>query len=600
MSEPKLSFSKVFWPSLVAFIIASFISIVAFFIITGVLFSSLFNFKSTLEIKDNSILQVKLNGEINDNQRSTFDVASLDILQNSSLSSLIYGIETAKADPKIKGLFIDIGNLSCGYSTAHAIRSAIIDFQNSGKFVVTYFSGEMISQKEYYIGSVAKETYAFPSSAFQLNGIGGETMFFKNLLDKLEIEVEIVRGSNNDFKSAVEPYFLTEMSDSSRVQSERLLNSIWDDMCAEMATSRRLSLADFNTIADSLKVTSTEDALHYKLIDRLKYRDEVMADLMKKTGVSNVKDLLLVDFEDYARNKMLENQLLVQADKGNVAVIIAEGDVSRSGDGISSTKICKLFEKVRNDADIKTVVFRINSPGGSALASEEIWREVALTNKVKKVIVSMGDVAASGGYYIAAPAHRIFAESTTITGSIGVFGMIPYTGKMFENKLGINFDRVETNSHSVLSLNKKLSPEELARVQGEVDGIYNQFITRVADGRKLSKERVMQIARGRVWTGKDALKIGLVDQLGSLNDAIAFAVKEVSLKNPKILYYPLVKEDKLADLLKMLKNGEEEADQMNVNGTSIPADFISYYNEIKKIENRMGIQMRLPFDIKFD
>ena len=600
MSEPKLSFSKVFWPSLVAVIIASFISIVAFFIITGVLFSSLFNIKSTLEIKDNSILQVKLNGEINDNQRSTFDVASLDILQNSSLSSLIYGIETAKADPKIKGLFIDIGNLSCGYSTAHAIRSAIIDFQNSGKFVVTYFSGEMISQKEYYIGSVAKETYAFPSSAFQLNGIGGETMFFKNLLDKLEIEVEIVRGSNNDFKSAVEPYFLTEMSDSSRVQSERLLNSIWDDMCAEMATSRRLSLADFNTIADSLKVTSTEDALHYKLIDRLKYRDEVMADLMKKTGVSNVKDLLLVDFEDYARNKMLENQLLVQADKGNVAVIIAEGDVSRSGDGISSTKICKLFEKVRNDADIKTVVFRINSPGGSALASEEIWREVALTNKVKKVIVSMGDVAASGGYYIAAPAHRIFAESTTITGSIGVFGMIPYTGKMFENKLGINFDRVETNSHSVLSLNKKLSPEELARVQGEVDGIYNQFITRVADGRKLSKERVMQIARGRVWTGKDALKIGLVDQLGSLNDAIAFAVKEVSLKNPKILYYPLVKEDKLADLLKMLKNGEEEADQMNVNGTSIPADFISYYNEIKKIENRMGIQMRLPFDIKFD
>ena len=600
MSEPKLSFSKVFWPSLVAFIIASFISIVAFFIITGVLFSSLFNIKSTLEIKDNSILQVKLNGEINDNQRSTFDVASLDILQNSSLSSLIYGIETAKADPKIKGLFIDIGNLSCGYSTAHAIRSAIIDFQNSGKFVVTYFSGEMISQKEYYIGSVAKETYAFPSSAFQLNGIGGETMFFKNLLDKLEIEVEIVRGSNNDFKSAVEPYFLTEMSDSSRVQSERLLNSIWDDMCAEMATSRRLSLADFNAIADSLKVTSTEDALHYKLIDRLKYRDEVMADLMKKTGVSNVKDLLLVDFEDYARNKMLENQLLVQADKGNVAVIIAEGDVSRNGDGISSTKICKLFEKVRNDADIKTVVFRINSPGGSALASEEIWREVALTNKVKKVIVSMGDVAASGGYYIAAPAHRIFAESTTITGSIGVFGMIPYTGKMFENKLGINFDRVETNSHSVLSLNKKLSPEELARVQGEVDGIYNQFITRVADGRKLSKERVMQIARGRVWTGKDALKIGLVDQLGSLNDAIAFAVKEVSLKNPKILYYPLVKEDKLADLLKILKNEEEEADQMNVNGTSIPADFISYYNEIKKIENRMGIQMRLPFDIKFD
>ena len=411
--------------------------------------------------------------------------------------------------------------------------------------------------------------------------------------------MQVIRGKNNDFKSAVEPFFRTNMSDSSRVQSERLLHSIWDDMCAKMATSRNLSLNYFNTIADSIKVTSTEDAMQYKLIDDLKYRDEVMSELMKKMKVEKEKDLSFYDFEKYASSSFIDQQVLIQSQSANVAVIVAEGDVVRDGEGLAASKICSLFQKVRNNEKIKTVVFRINSPGGSALASEEIWREVALTNKVKKVIVSMGDVAASGGYYIATPTHRIFAESTTITGSIGVFGMIPYTGKMFENKLGINFDRVGTNSHSVLSLNKKLSPEELARIQGEVDDIYNQFLTRVSDGRKLSKERVMQIARGRVWTGKDALSIGLVDELGSLQDAINYAVKTAAISDPKIIYYPLIKEDKFAFLVDLLKE-ETEDSEMKIKLNSFPAELLSYYYEIKKIENRMGIQMRLPFDIKFD
>ena len=600
MSEPKLSFSKVFWPSFLAVIIASGIAMFFFFIILGSVVGSFSDFgPEPLAISDNAILQMKLDGEIHDKGNSTIDPASFSVYETMSLSSLIYGLEKAKKDDKIKGLFIDIGEVQCGFSTALALRDAIADFQKSGKFVTAYFSGEMISQKEYYIGSVAKETYAFPSSAFELNGIGGEMMFFKSLLDKLDIEVEIVRGSNNDFKSAVEPFFRTNMSDSSRVQSERLLHSIWDDMCAKMATSRNLSLNYFNTIADSIKVTSTEDAMQYKLIDDLKYRDEVMSELMKKMKVEKEKDLSFYDFEKYASSSFIDQQVLIQSQSANVAVIVAEGDVVRDGEGLAASKICSLFQKVRNNEKIKTVVFRINSPGGSALASEEIWREVALTNKVKKVIVSMGDVAASGGYYIATPTHRIFAESTTITGSIGVFGMIPYTGKMFENKLGINFDRVGTNSHSVLSLNKKLSPEELARIQGEVDDIYNQFLTRVSDGRKLSKERVMQIARGRVWTGKDALSIGLVDELGSLQDAINYAVKTAAISDPKIIYYPLIKEDKFAFLVDLLKE-ETEDSEMKIKLNSFPTELLSYYNEIKKIENRMGIQMRLPFDIKFD
>jgi len=355
----------------------------------------------------------------------------------------------------------------------------------------------------------------------------------------------------------------------------------------------------FNSMADSIQVTSSEDAKNFKLIDSLQYRDELMACLMKKMNVSETKDLSLCAFEEYAKNAFFDDQILIQAQNANVAVITAEGDVSRDGDGIASRKICRLFQKVRNNTAIKTVVFRINSPGGSALASEEIWREVFLTNKLKKVIVSMGDVAASGGYYIATPATRIFAEATTITGSIGVFGMIPYTGKMFENKLGINFDRVGTNSHAVLSLNKKLTPEELSRIQGEVDVIYSQFLKRVSEGRRLSLERVMQIARGRVWTGEDALSIGLVDEVGSLQDATNYAVKLAKIDAPKVIYYPLVKEDKLTSIFKLVEQETEDA-EVKLKQNSIPADLLAYYEQIKLIEGRMGIQMRLPFDIKFD
>ena len=292
--------------------------------------------------------------------------------------------------------------------------------------------------------------------------------------------------------------------------------------------------------------------------------------------------------------------MLIQAETASVAVILAEGEVAVDGDGVSSKKLCRLFEKVRNDDDIKAVVFRINSPGGSALASEEIWREVMLTQKKKKVYVSMGDVAASGGYYIATPADRIFAEATTITGSIGVFGMIPYTGKMLENKLGITFDRVQTHNHSVMSTNRKLTPEELAMVQNEVNGIYSQFMERVAKGRSLSVARVNQIARGRVWTGKDALAIGLVDEIGSLTDVIDFAKREMKDKEAKVIYYPKVKEDKFSAILKMIEQeNEDEESRLSLKKSSLPNELLEQYERIKAIESKMGIQMRMPYDLVF-
>jgi protease-4 len=370
---------------------------------------------------------------------------------------------------------------------------------------------------------------------------------------------------------------------------------MWETILTEIAADRKVSADELNQIADSMLIKRADDALKFKLLDGLKYKDEVMDELCKKVKCKKVEDLNLYSFEKYARKQFNEDQVLAEVDDPNIAVIVAEGDVATSGDGVASDKICKLFKEVRNNDEIKTVVFRINSPGGSALASDEIWREVQLTNKVKKVIVSMGDVAASGGYYVAAPAYKIFAEPTTITGSIGVFGMIPYTGKMFENYLGITFDRASTNANAGMSLNRKLTPKELESIQNEVDEIYDQFLGRVAEGRKMTKEQVNVIARGRVWTGFDAKKIGLVDELGGLNDAIAFAAKEAKIKEPKVEYYPHNTKNELFDFIDLLNKEEESAFAKN---TTIPSELLSYYNQLKKIESMTGIQMKLPYQIR--
>jgi protease-4 len=392
----------------------------------------------------------------------------------------------------------------------------------------------------------------------------------------------------------VEPFFRTEMSDSSKLQIERYMKSMWDDITNEIAKDRKTTAAQLNLIADSMLIKRTDDALKYKLLDGLKYKDEIMDILCKKMNCKKTSELNLYNLEKYARKEFNEDQTLVEAEESNIAVIVAEGEVATSGDGVASNKICKLFKEAREKESIKTIVFRINSPGGSALASEEIWREVTLTNKIKKVIVSMGDVAASGGYYIAAPATKIFAEPTTITGSIGVFGMIPYTGKMLENYLGLTFDRTSTNAHAPMSLNRKLTPTELASIQEEVDEIYDLFLQRVSNGRKMTKEQVNVFARGRVWTGKDAKKIGLIDEIGGLTDAINYAAKMAKISEPKIEYFPKNKQNELLELIELLNEETEE----NSANSSIPNELLAYYSKLKKIETLKGIQMRLPYEIK--
>lgn len=596
MSENKITFGKIFWPSFLAVFIMSVIGLLIFSLILGGIIGSFGEFgPKPLAIKSNTVLHMTLDGEIGEKADVKFNASSLTMDKKIGLSDILYGLEHAKSDTKIKGVFLEISDLNCGYAAAREVRNALNDFEKSGKFVVAYNGGEVISQKEYYISSAANEIYGFPTSTMEFLGLGTELSFFKGTLDKLEVEVQVIRGSNNDFKSAVEPFFRPNMSDSSRVQIERYITSMWEDIRTDISADRKVKIERLNEIADSALIHRAEDALKFKLLDGLKYRDEVIALISKKTGNSEEEELALQSFEKYAKKKFYQNQTLAKNNKPNIAVILAEGGVSTNGDELTSKEICKLFQEARKNRSIKTVVFRVNSPGGSALASDEIWREVKLTNQIKKVIVSMGDVAASGGYYIAAPASIIFAEPTTITGSIGVFGMIPFTGKMLENKLGMTFDRAATNKHSVMTTNRKLTEDEIIVIQEEVDAIYAQFLSRVAEGRGMTTEQVNIYARGRVWTGRDALKIGLVDKLGGIADAIEYAANTANIKDKKILYYPLKKESKLTEILDQLQ--EDENSSIRMSQTEMPAELLAYYKQLKKIESMTGIQMRMPFDI---
>jgi protease-4 len=594
MKEKKVTFGRIFWPSLVAMLIASILGLILFFLMLGGLIGGLTETPS-YSIKDKTILHMSLKGQIAENSSSTFNPAEMGIENKIGLSDLLFGLEKAKTDDKIKGVFMEIDNLQCGFATAREIRNAINDFEKSGKFVVAYNGGEVITQKEYYISSAANEVYAFPTSTMEFVGLGTELMFFKNTLDMLEVEMQVIRGKNNDFKSAVEPYFRTEMSDSSRLQIEKYLSSIWSDIRIDISRDRKISVNELNDIAENLKVRRATDAVKLKMMDATKYRDEVLAILVRKSGVKNVDDLEFNEFEKYAKKKFYNDQMGIKFGKPNIAVILAEGDVSVDGDGLSSLKICKYLREARLDKNIKTIVLRVNSPGGSALASDEIWREVKLANQKKKVIVSMGDVAASGGYYIASPADRIFAEPTTITGSIGVFGVIPFTGNMLQNKLGLTFDRVQTNKHAVLSTNRRLSPEEFATIQEEVDAIYLDFLNRVSTGRGMTVEAVNTIARGRVWTGTDALNIGLVDQLGGIKEAINYAAKQAGIKDQKIRYWPEKKEDPIFELIEGLT--KEDQASIKSSYSEMPESLKFYYQQLKKLEQLKGIQMRMPYEI---
>lgn len=588
--KKKVSFWRIFWPSLTA---ATIVSLAGFLFWVFVI-SSLFQ-ETPFVVKDKTVLHMKLDGAIGERTQTSFDANSLSVNDQIGLATILHGLKTAKSDKKIKGVFLEIDGLQCGLGAARELRKAINDFESTGKFVVAYYKGEYVSTKALYVSSAANESYGFPSTNLQFLGLGSERMFYKKLLDKLDVEMQVIRGSNNDFKSAVEPYFLEKMSDSARHQAQVYMDGLWGDMLTDISKDRGIDATELDAIASNADIRNVRDAVEHKLIGAVKYRDEVLKIIAKKLKLKKSSDIEFLSFKKYAKKRFMADQLQYEDDKNpNIAVILAEGGISTSGQEMTSKEICKLLRKAREEKSVKAVVFRVNSPGGSALASDEIWREVQLTTESKPVIVSMGDVAASGGYYVAAPASVIFAEPTTITGSIGVFGVIPFTGDMLENKLGITFDRVTTNEHSSMTTNRRLTESEYKIIQEEVDDIYNDFLNRVATGRGMTTERVNEIARGRVWTGRDALRVGLVDKLGGLQDAIDYAAKEAKIKSRKIAYYPLIKESPLEKLMEQL----DEADaNMRFEQNGMPEELSQWYNQVKKLEDFHGIQMRLPYEL---
>ena len=592
MEETKIPFRKVFWSVFLSRILSFFGLLVFIGIIIGL--GGLFDSDESA-MKSDTILHVKLNGLIAEENSAEVDPLALSVNSTKGLSALLYGLKAAAKDDNVKGLFLDFGTLSCGISSAQELREGIDAFKESKKFVVAYHSGEYISQQAYYVASVADEIYGFPGSMFQWNGLGGEVLFIKELLAKMGLEVSILKGNNNDFKSAVEPLFLNKMSDSSRLQMQVYMQSTWNTMLTDIVSSRGLKHENLNTYANNLEIKNVNDAVEKGMIDESMYRDEVLKILMKKVKVKEENELNFYSFSSYSEEEFLTDQILARASEPKVAVILAEGSIAKTGKGFSSDNICALFKKARKNESVKSVVFRVNSPGGSALASEEIWREVSLTNEVKKVIVSMGDYAASGGYYVSSPAHKIFADQTTLTGSIGVFGVLPYTKEML-GKIGVEVDEIGTHDHAVASTNHKLSDFEFEIAQQEVNKIYQQFLLRVANGRGMSKEKVDAIARGRVWTGSDAVKIGLVDTIGSLQAAISYA-QSISNSNEdgSIVYYPEVEKKPFADLISLL---EEEGMNVKAKQNILNHPILeSLYENIESAQEWEGMVMRLPFQI---
>lgn len=549
--------------------------------------------KQKVKVEENSVLWLDLAYAIPERDGMadfSFDFSSISGGEVIGLKTILKSIEHAKDDDKIKGIYIDLSSMPNGYATTDAIRLALEDFKSSGKFVIAY--GEMVGQKAYYLASVASEIYINPKGIVELRGIGSRLTFFHKLLtEKLEADVRVFKVGT--FKSAVEPFIREDISESNREQLEYLLGGIKEDFLNNISASRKISAADLDTILNQLKVSNTQDAVDLGLIDGALYYDEILDILIEKTGAEDLEDLKYITLANYS--KSISTKELTT--KNKIAVVYATGDiVDGKGDqnNIGSKRFAKIFRDLRLDEDVKAVVVRVNSPGGSALASEIMWRELELTKAVKPVIVSMGDVAASGGYYIACNADRIFASENTITGSIGVFGLVPNLEKFFSNKLGITFDDVKLNDHATFDgVTKGLDDFEALTIQKSVDEVYANFTGRVAEGRKMDIAEVNKYAEGRVWTGQQAMTFGLVDELGNLQDAINYAVKAADLKEFRISEYP-----KASNPFEFLLGGMSNDLQSKWLKKEFGSNYV-YIEQLKKLDQMQnGIQMRMPFELE--
>lgn len=466
------------------------------------------------------------------------------------LDDILSNIRLAKSDDRILGIYLDGGSLSMGPASAKAIRDALLDFKTSGKWIIAYASN--YGQMNYYLASVADKVCLNPTGAIAWNGLTAQKMYYTRLFEKIGVEMQILKVGT--FKSAVEPYFRTSMSDADRLQTKQYLGGIWEEMVGAVALSRNLTDQQLNAFADRyMGLQPAEDYLTCGLADTLIYRQSVDSILRLYAGT---KDYTLYTTSELAHVERTESKA-----KDKVAVVYMEGNIySESGEGIVDKQVLKQLKKIQKDDDVKAVVLRVNSPGGSADASEQIWHGVELLKeKGLPVVVSMGDYAASGGYYISCNADYIYAEPTTLTGSIGIFGVVPNWGKL-RDKVGLDIDGVSTNAHSDLEVNmvyKGMTPEEQAMMQRMIERGYDLFTRRCSEGRHTTQDTIKMIGEGRVWLGKDAIGIGLVDCLGNIDDAIAKAVELAGIEQYKTVYYP-EKKDPMEELLKLLDGSSPE------------------------------------------
>ena len=592
-----MKFGKVVLAAFLGTLIALVIN---FFIKVGVVSSMISSLSKTeaetsTTVKPNSVLYMKLDYEIPDrtmdNPFGNINFQTLETSDATGLNEILRNIENAKTDANIKGIYMELSSIPTSTATLQEIRDKLIEFKESGKFIVTY--SESYSQSAYFMASIADKIFLNPEGALDLHGMSSQVMFYKHLLEKLDIEMQIVRGPNNRFKSAVEPYFLDKMSEANREQMDKLLSSVWGQILTGISQSRNISVEQLNQIADNLDVLFDADkALAYGLVDNLYYKDQVLDELKGLTG-SN-KDINAIGNASYAKSYKDKS-----TSKNEVAVIYASGEIKdgkgQEEQGIYSENLSKTIRKAREDDNVKAVVLRVNSPGGSAVASAIIGRELDLTKEVKPVIVSMGNYAASGGYWISAKGDYIFADPTTLTGSIGVFGTFPNAKGFLNDKIGLTFDVVKTNENADFgSISQPLTEFQYSKLQQMVVKTYDDFTSRVAEGRGLRQTYVDSIGQGRVWSGADALGLGLVDQLGDMEDAIAYAATKANLGSDyKVTEWPKQK-DFFTRLMESLNSSDDKLDAAMKQKLGV---YYNYYKGLENLNNNTGIQARMPFDL---
>ncbi len=566
-------------------------SILFFIVLLASLSALVASGNKPVTITDNSILILKAGVTIpdrgNQNPLAALDLFNMTLTQSPGLNEILQNIEKASVDRKIKGILIENGLLSTGWATTEEVRNAIKNFRSTGKFVISY-SDYILTQECYYLSTAADKIYINPGSMVEFKGLSSEIMFYKNALEKIGVEVQVTR--HGKFKGAVEPFILNKLSDENRSQIKDYAGSIWKQVIKDISESRGIPVEELNRIADNLDGNIAARAFETKLVDGLMYRDALIDTLKSLSGIGANKDINFVSMTKYTKVPDPHKSISV---KNKIAVVYAEGTIvtgKGNENNIGGNYYADIIRQQRKDTTVKAIVLRVNSPGGSAIASDIMWRELELASKVKPVVVSMGNYAASGGYFISAPATKIYANPTTISGSIGVFGLIPNAGKLLEQKLGLTTEVVNTNKNSDFpSIYRPMNSYEKEMMQISIEQIYSDFVNKVASGRNMTAHAVDSIGQGRVWSGTSAQKIGLIDSIGGLYDAIKGAAQLAAIRIYSIRELPVL-EDPYVKLLTQL-SGEI---RINILKKEL-GESVKYYNMVQEIRDLSGIQARLPF-----